>query len=836
MSNDTGAEREEHRRSPPHPEPINVGSAQGTNLVPLGTPKRSTSTEDATNEGLQHPSNEEKKNSAKTSNEDDNSKTKPSMKEKGQKQKETSNEEPSKESSVQKSKEEEFPDTFEQPFHLNDDGTVDTSGAHEKKIALEGAETPVLDGNICHPAISFPYNKEGTIDQSISKYRLRLQEHVENVIANKDNTQRYIDTVGGLKTWGMHADPLINGHYHSMTKLSLERAMDQLSLQMQDIRTKKALTLDVALQLQKVHDGDQKVISELHKKIQLQDELIKSLTLKSEYNEAAANGLKVISERQAERLQLQNDEIRALRKTSRHAERIHSEELLSTFKPYEEVVKNVASLKKADSSKEDSSQKYDPSKKEGHQKGTALPTNVTFEEFIRMASPSRSRSRTQTPPLDDQDVIDVDSSPEDAQNDNEDDQSGQQNDDGQLAVNSEGQVVESLNEDNTVPAFSYDPRNILETDCTSEEDGNRLSEREASPACVDAFGRARRWSKMTKFRNWLEHTPSDLEKTASTPEGRRYLFLELEHLQKYLDWANARKYRSASSPSVQSFMSEFQKDRASNGTLKDKYMFLGAKAGFKLRKFAAFDPDTPVIFSYQERIRLIRAALDDNMSSIHLEYFKLFGNRPDKRLSDERFPDHKKPVVPLERLYKRSRSPREKRPPPKRQQCAYVPSARQEHEHPLQQRRTLSSYRAGHRRNGDKNSRSPPRDSRRKRAPTQDSDQRANETARKHIEERANQIARTIVANPNYLRNYPTIPKMDLDTTMTLLRISKAEAKDKQYEHYRLHLILYLDRRGSPPPQRPANHHQTSRRTSREEYPRRRDMRSRSPSQGYRPH
>ncbi len=779
-------------------------------------------------------------------NKDESQKTEPSKKDVGQDQRKPS----SSKRRPKRSTEGEFPDLFGQPFHLNDDGSVDTTGMLEQKVSDPVVDKQYFDGNICHPAVSFSLSEEGTIEQSASKYRAHLHEYMQRNISDEERFRKYADHHGD-EYWGKHADIFSQHDFYILGKAQSWIALEHTVHQFRVIQDNKALTMDMVEKLQEIHKDDQILINQLNEKVRQQDELIKTLTLKAEYNGKSVDALRKVAERQRDRIKQYQEETRALRSRQRREDReFDADELLSTIKPYQEMVASAVASTKAIASKEGSSERTDSSKKENHQKKADLPTNVTWPEFLRIASPSRSpggrsaqeddadntRSRTQTPPPDEQDVIDVDSSPEDAQNDNEGDQSGQQNDDGQLAVNSEGQVVESLNKDNTVPAFSWDPRNILETDCTSEEDSNKLREREASPACVHAFGRARRWSKVTKFRNWLEHTPSDLEKTVTTSEGRRYLSLELEHIQKYLDWANARKYRSASSSSVQSFMSEFQKDRASNGKLKVKYMFLGEKAEFKLRKFAAFDPDTPVIFSYQERIRLIRAALDNNMSDIHLEYFKLFGNRPDKRLSDERFPDHEKPVVPLERVRKRSRSPRERRPPPKRQHRTYVPSARQENQYPPQQRRTSSSYRADHRRNDDKNSRSPPRDSRRRRAPTQDSDQRANETARKHIEERANQIARTIVANPYYLKNYPKIPKMDLDTTMTLLRISKEEAKDKQFEHYRLHLIHYLDGSGSPLPQRPASHHRTSRRTSREEYPRRRDTRSRSPSQGEGPH
>ena len=110
--NGAGAEREGHRRPPPHSEPANAGSAEGASLLPLGAPENRG--------GLQQPSIEEQDNSAKASNEAGNDKKAgPSKEGAGAGQKKPSNE------------------------------------AQEEASTRSENEKPALGGNICDPAVAF---------------------------------------------------------------------------------------------------------------------------------------------------------------------------------------------------------------------------------------------------------------------------------------------------------------------------------------------------------------------------------------------------------------------------------------------------------------------------------------------------------------------------------------------------------------------------------------------------------------------------------------------------------------------------------------------------------
>ena len=847
MSDDTGAEREDHRRSPPHPEPINVGSAQGTNLMPLGMSK-TTSPEEKTDDAHQS-SNEDKKNSSKPFNEgNDKEKTETSKKDMGRKQKELSNERRRKKpSSSKKSTEDEYPDLFGQPFHLNDDGTVDTTGRAEEKATPDVAEKQAFDGNICHPAISFSPSEEDTIEQGASKYRALLHEYMQKNISAEERSRRYADHLGH-EFWGNHVDVLSQTNFHRMSKPQLWSALEIIVQQHKVLLDNKALTLDMAQQLQKTHEDDQKLITQLSEKVCQQEELIRTLTAKADYNGQTADALRRLAVRQRDRVNDYREETRALRLRNRREGRdFDADELLSTFKPYEEVVKNTAALKKADSSKEDpsekedlkkpdsskedSSGKHDSSKKERNQKETGLPTNVTFEEFVQMASPSRSRSRTVTPPPDDQDVIDLDSSPEDDQKDPQEDQTDQQTEEENplYHIDKTGFQLE-------VPLFSHDPSNILNQDCVEEDDLQLLADNNSTRICHNAYANARRWSRMTKYRNWAERTLSDVEDAARTKEGREQLRNEVEHINLQISIASKNFY-AASSSDVKTFIEEHKRDRSRNSRyFKEQYMFLGPAANYKLKKLAAFDPDTPVLFACLERLRLIKSALDGKTSDIRLEYFQLFGKTPETKLSDQKYPNHHKPKLTFNRLKKRPRSPRNSSVHAKRQHvpsaryvptARYVPSAQQDYHH--HNRRHERSPRDDHRRHDRRGDHR--RHSRNNFQPSSNTRQQQPSSDR-NLKAKAEQIARKMVSNPDICKHYPHIPTMDI-ATMTLLGISQEEAMDRQYQHYKQHLMMDLNRLQDT---RPANHNNNPRRPSREEFPRHRDMRSRSPSPGERPH
>ena len=187
-------------------------------------------------------------------------------------------------------------------------------------------------------------------------------------------------------------------------------------------------------------------------------------------------------------------------------------------------------------------------------------------------------------------------------------------------------------------------------------------------------------------------------------------------------------------------------------------------------------------------------------------------------MSDYRYPDHLKPRVNLKDIRKRSRSrsPQERRTYSKRQ---HIPSARVDNYHrPIKRE---DSYRHGRGRDHRQSSRNTFQPSSR--------DRYQRPPSATDMEAEAEQTARRMVSNPSLIIHYPKIPPMDIDTTMTLLNISREAAQDKQYEHFRRHLLKNLEEKHNPSP---ANHHDQQRRTSREESPRRRNTRSTSRSPG----
>ena len=180
--------------------------------------------------------------------------------------------------------------------------------------------------------------------------------------------------------------------------------MGSAAAQREGVAGNTAPALHVARQLQKAHESGQILAAQLNGKARHQEGLIKTPTLKAGYTEKTAGALRNLAAKQKGRIKQHQEGAQTLRRIARKYDRaFDAEELLSSIKPYEEMVAGATAPKKS-----------------------PLPTDVTGQEFLKAASrpsspkpnPSKgdnaatARTQTETPPQGGKGVIGVGSPPE----------------------------------------------------------------------------------------------------------------------------------------------------------------------------------------------------------------------------------------------------------------------------------------------------------------------------------------------------------------------------------------------------------------------------------------